>query len=759
MEGTGNRSISSEPASVVAEELALLARTREALAEARGLRRGAKPDGEELRALRDEWRAAGEEDRPALLAQMHEVRARMERAREGRLPDPAAPYFAHLRVRVAGRSRDVLLGPAPMLDAKRGVTVVEWRRAPIAEVFFACEEGEEYEIEVDGRTIEGVVEERRLLSFEGGALASITVPGGVLLREGDTWRFESRALAPTLVDPTSPRRTPETRNPFITLDAEQRALVDREPRAPLLVLGSAGSGKTTVALHRVAALVRRSPQVFPAKRTLVLVPEPGLRRLSERILEGLAVEGVVVSTFEDWIRAEARRVFSWLPRNEPPDPPFAASRLKRHPALFAAMDRLLDEDTSAVARKLDRLLGFRGALRRALEARAEPILRDRLRALEAGLAQETPGEKGRLLREALKEEQDKLPRVRAGHRRLVGDRALLARVVEAAEGDLPAGIAEQVAAHTKQQLAMTSEEAHAHVDAGRLATLDGKTLDAGTPEEAAGTVDVEDYAILFEWLFRRTGASATKAGALSRYAHIVLDEAQELAPIELRVIGRALDPEGSVTVAGDAAQRIDRSGHFRSWEAVMEALSVKSEPAFLETSYRSPRPIVEFAHAILGADAPAEVPRAPREGAPVLCTVVPGEGHAAAVLCEGLRRLRADDPYASVAIITRDEHSARAVHEAVSRGMPCRLVQDGDFSFGPGIEVTEVSEVKGLEFDYVIIPDANGVVWPDGPEHRRALHVAVTRAMRRVWIVSPGEPSPILPSEEELRRLREVRRR
>ncbi|TKD06463.1 3'-5' exonuclease [Polyangium fumosum] len=758
MEGTGERPFSSEPGPIVAEELRLLARTHEALAEARGLRRGARPDGDGLRALRDEWNSAGEEDKPALLAQMHEEQARLSRARVDRLPDPAAPYFAHLRVRVAGRVRDVLLGAAPLLDGKRGVTIVEWRKSPIAEVFFSCEEGEDYEIEVDGRVIEGHVEERRLLTFEGGALASITVSGGVLLREGDTWRFEPRAWAPRLVDPTSPRRTPETRNPFITLDAEQQALVDREPRAPLLVLGSAGSGKTTVALHRVAALRRRFPEVFPAKRMLVLVPEPGLRRLSERILEGLAVEGVFVRTFEDWIRAEARRVFSWVPHHEPPDPPFAASRLKRHPALFAAIDRLIDEDTRAIARKLDRLLGFRGALRKALEARDEPFLRDRLRVIEVGLARETTGEKGRLLREALAEEQDKLARVRGDHRRLVGDRALLARAIEASEGDLPAGIVEQVAAHTKQQLAMTSEEAYAHVDADRLATLDGRTLDAGTPEETSGTVDVEDYALLFELLHRRTGASATRAGALSRYAHIVLDEAQELAPIELRVIGRALDPEGSVTVAGDAAQRIDRSGHFRSWEAVMEALAVRSEPAFLETSYRSPRPVVEFAHVILGADAPAEVPRAPREGADVLRTITAGEGHAAAVLCEALRHLRAEDPYASVAVIARDEASARAVHEAVSRGMPCRLVRDGDFSFGPGIEVTEVSEVKGLEFDYVIIPDASAKVWPDASEHRRALHVAVTRAMRRVWIVSPGEPSPILPSEEELRRLGKLHR-
>jgi DNA helicase IV len=85
------------------------------------------------------------------------------------------------------------------------------------------------------------------------------------------------------------------------------------------------------------------------------------------------------------------------------------------------------------------------------------------------------------------------------------------------------------------------------------------------------------------------------------------------------------------------------------------------------------------------------------------------------------------------------------VHESISRGLPARLVRGGDFSFGPGVEVTEVAEVKGLEFDTVVVPDACAAAYPDTPESRRALHVAATRARRRLWVVSPGAPSPILP--------------
>jgi DNA helicase-2/ATP-dependent DNA helicase PcrA len=736
---TDARPATAEQLAIIAHEERLLAAARAAIAEAARRRVDQEADRGALSSLRDEYASTGEEDLPTVFDQMHQVHARAQRARAELLPDPAAPYFAHMRVRTAGRSRDVLLGGRSFVDTVHGVTIVEWRKAPIAEVLFACEPGDDYEIEVDGRTLEGVLEQVHLLGFTKGELSSISVEGGALQRAGEGWQFTPGELLPSLSGATGPRTSP------LKLDVHQQALLDRDPREPLVVLGSAGCGKTTVALHRAAALCHRHPDDFPPARMLVLVPEPGLRRLSRRILDELHAEGIKVRTFEEWIRTEARRVFPKLPARESPDPPYAVSRIKRHPALLASIERLLDELTGEIADRLDRLLAGHGVIREAITARKEPVLDERLRRAEEVLLATLAPERKKLLRDGIREERRRLSRVRDDQIRLVGDRALLGYAVQLAGGDLPLSLVEQVTAHTNRQLDLPGEVAFAHVDADRLAALDGRSLDDGTPEATAGTVDVEDYAILFELLWRKTGGSATRAGELSRYAHIVIDEAQELAPIELRVIGRAVDAGGSVTVAGDAAQRIDRTGHFGSWESVMEALGVRTAPAMLATSYRSPRPIVELAHAILGPEAPEEMPRAVKEGPPVPRTVVADEGQAAAILCRSLRRLRDRDPGASIAVITRDAPTARALTEVLSRGLPVRLVTGGDFSFGPGVEVTEVAEVKGLEFDHVIVPDATARVYPDTAESRRTLHVAVTRASYGLWLLSPGTPSPILP--------------
>ena len=67
-----------------------------------------------------------------------------------------------------------------------------------------------------------------------------------------------------------------------------------------------------------------------------------------------------------------------------------------------------------------------------------------------------------------------------------------------------------------------------------------------------------------------------------------------------------------------------------------------------------------------------------------------------------------------------------------------------DFRFAPGIEITELDQVKGLEFDYVILLDANALHYPDDARSRRLLHVGATRAVHQLWVTSVGPPSPIV---------------
>ena len=75
-----------------------------------------------------------------------------------------------------------------------------------------------------------------------------------------------------------------------------------------------------------------------------------------------------------------------------------------------------------------------------------------------------------------------------------------------------------------------------------------------------------------------------------------------------------------------------------------------------------------------------------------------------------------------------------------------RLVEAQDFSFAPGVEVTEIDQVKGLEFDYVVLVDVDDASFPDDASGRRRLHVGATRAVHQLWLTSVARPSEIARS-------------
>ncbi len=101
----------------------------------------------------------------------------------------------------------------------------------------------------------------------------------------------------------------------------------------------------------------------------------------------------------------------------------------------------------------------------------------------------------------------------------------------------------------------------------------------------------------------------------------------------------------------------------------------------------------------------------------------------------------ADDPGAVIAVIARSPSTARRIADDMRGEVPLRLVWGGDFSFAPGVEVTTVDQVRGLEFDHVIVPDASASAYGADPASRQALYVAITRARKSARLASVGPPA------------------
>ncbi|MBM4380340.1 MAG: ATP-binding domain-containing protein [Deltaproteobacteria bacterium] len=598
----------------------------------------------------------------------------------------AWPYFAHLRLDTGFRETDVLLAQAPLV--LNGLTVLNWVTAPLAELYFSTAEGESYELDLGNRVVRGRLLEKNTVEFRDGQPCRIE--GGELqwcLGEDGTWR---ESPAPPL--PTLPPRDREKRRPFrspleVRLDPAQQAVVDRPAHESVLLLGEAGFGKTTVGLHRLVALRDRAQGRFTAA---VVVPTEGLRRLTELMLERRGVTGVDVRTWEDWATRSVRRVFRDLPQRLSVNTPTQVARLKRHPALA-------------------------------------PVLEAFVRRHRRPLADD----EGRVRTTALASRQDL--------HHLFGDRAVTGQVVLRSGGALPARAVEEAAQHTKIQFLDPADKTWAHVHADSLITADGRGLDDGTPTEDAGSADLEDCAVMFELERLRAETSGRKPTPLGQYDCVLVDEAQEFAPLELRLLRRILRPGGTVIVAGDAAQQVDPTAAFEGWDRVMAELGAPlAHRAVLGVNYRCPPDVTALARSVLREDA------SPAPDTNIQRVQVGTPFHLAAWLSEGLQGLLAADPSASIAVIARTPDAARNVSHALRHALDVRLAFDGDFDFRPGVTVTCVQEVKGLEFDHVVVPDAGASTYADTPDARRALYVAVTRATHRIALLAAGAWSPLL---------------
>ncbi len=683
---------------IVAEEEALLAGVSTLLAEVPFDTPASESHTvEELLRLRDEIVAAKEEDKPAIMQQYDRNYALLQQLRDARNKpqvDPASPYFAHLRLSDDGRARDLFLGKATRID--HGLRIVDWRNAPISRIFYSYQQGEVYEERFGGRMQEGLVEARRTVTIKGGDLQRVDSPEGIFVRDdAGHWETHARevprlaggqgASATHLHEAGSagtrrlgtdsrgrPRRA-DKRLPDIAglIDPEQFALITRPSAGFLVIRGTAGSGKTTVALHRIAYLAYEDETVN-SSRTLFLVFSKALRDYVGNVLPSLGTGRVVPMTFPQWAATQRKAHFPMLPRRQRDDTPEAVIRLKAHPVLMLALEhqrREVDAESNAL---------------QAIDDWASVLTQEKV--LGPLLAEHAPA--------------------------LLNEREL-------------------------RNVTEWCRDRHDEL----IAWMEGD-------KESPAELDSEDDALLLRAWQLRVGPLRYRGRGRLTYRHIAVDEVQDFSPTEVRVLLDTLDKHKSITLAGDTQQHVMVNAGFTSWTDFFDWLGVEGTAVeTLRVAYRSSRPIVSFAMDLLGELSEDDTPPLTvRDGPPVELFQFTDHGAAVAFLADALKALARDEPLASVAVIVPDAGLGNIYEQGLRTSEVPRLrrVIDQTFAFTPGIEIVEIRDVKGLEFDYVIIIEASAMNYPDTPSHRRLLHVAATRAIHQLWLLTAGTPSPIV---------------
>ncbi len=639
----------------------------------------------EMSSLRDAVSNAKKEDLGSLFQQYDQLANRVLQlqARAGELQvDPDCPYFAHMALRDQRGRRDLFLGRATRLD--NGLRIVDWRNAPISGIFYRYREGEEYEEQLGEVLLEGRVEARRTLGIAEGALHRVDGDSESWVLDRGAWRAvaqgrvrlaggagsafrvqEGPARLGTGRQHRADKHLPEI---AALIDPEQFELITLPGSGLVAIRGGAGSGKTTVALHRIAYLAYAEPQRFHPHRMIILVWGKALKNYVAHVLPALGVEGVLVATWETWARKMRIRHFGRLPRTVREDTPSVLSRIKLHPALA-------------------RILHLR-VRNRSADSKGKEALDDFISLLADGPA-------------------------------------VAREIGRSHPGDFSEAQLDQAGRQMMDQAS------------GLRGWLEGARDDKAL-------LDPEDDALLLRCWQLRVGPLRSRRQRSLRYAHLVIDEVQDFSALEVRVVLDCLDKGRSATIAGDTAQHILHGTGFTSWERFFEELSLEGTVVeTLRVAYRSTHQIASFGLQLLGDTHDEPPPSTVRDGPPVELFRFTDHGACVAFLGDALRGLLRAEPNANVALITPDAATARLYHRGLDRAevQGLHLILDQDFTFEPGIEITPIQDVKGLEFDYVVLVEVTAAHYPDTALARRQLHVGATRAIHQLWLTSVGTPA------------------
>ena len=580
------------------------------------------------------------------------------------------------RITLDATPRPLYVGRRWVNDEQQDALVVNWQ-APAARPFYTATPSEP----------RGVTQRRRYRS-DGRRIVDISD------ESLDGTAVEGAAVSDFLLEELERRRESRMRDIVATIQSDQYRLITAEPEGALVVQGGPGTGKTAVGLHRASWLLYTHREQL--RRVLVVGPNPTFMDYVSHVLPALgedAVEQRAISELLDGIATG---------REEAPD----VARLKADPRLREVVARAVELAVRPAPVELVSYADgvFVSVKERDVEALLEAALvsgeplgraRERFRMAVLRRFYERYGER---LGPAALRSFDELERaLRKG--------GFLQRWLD---GVLPLPRAERLVARL-----LTSPSALAAAAEGILEPSERKLLLRDRPRRAADLVwSDHDLPLLDE-------ARTLLEGPPRAYGHVIVDEAQDLSPMQLLAISRrAVD--GSLTILGDVAQATGPVV-YRRWQELEPYLPEDVEVTVeeLRHAYRVPAEIMDLALPLLEQIAPdVEPPLAYRRGGEPPRLVPVGEQelwHAA------LRE--------AAALAERDGLVAVIVPRGLDSGG-----EAGDAFDELVVPVLTPRQAKGLEFDHVVVVEPAAIA-EDGEQGLRELYVALTRPTRTLVVV------------------------
>ncbi len=621
-----------------------------------------------------------------------------------------SPYFARIDFRFEDEeeAEEIYIGRTSLMEGGGGaIYVYDWR-SPIASVFYRFMTGEAY-YDAPGGRIDGEVTGKRQYEIRDGKLIYFF----------DTDRNISDEILRQML---SKNASPVMKSIVETIQREQDLVIRSMEHDLLMIQGVAGSGKTSIALHRAAYLLYQGLQNrLRADNILIVSPNAAFEQYISQVLPELGEEQVVSVVFEDLLR-EALGDRSFQSR-------------------AAFLESVI---TNGKRKNLEkRSMKFKGSrmMKRILDQFLEDIPRYEIDYrdiwFQGTLAASGEEMKSRVLRR---------PELSLGARMEQLENWILERVSEKWKigGEEKNQILQELWAFTRLNPVRLYRRLWEQAAYFEAAFLDGDPGDRGI-------MSAEDMEQI-----RRDTVRSLRDGRLSfadatavlylhekiygsrRYQNIrqvIIDEAQDYEPLQYEIF-HMLFPGAKYTILGDVNQTLGKQEDMTFYQRLPELLGRKNSGLItLDKSFRCTNEILQFGLSFISHR--PELESFNRSGAPVKAEAFGDRKDYLEAICREVVECR-EAGLETVCLMGKTEESCRRLYGELKSRMKVRLAGSGETGQLRGNFVIPSYLTKGLEFDAVILCDADRQSYCD-EDDRKLLYVASTRALHRLSLFCHGE--------------------
>jgi DNA helicase II / ATP-dependent DNA helicase PcrA len=598
----------------------------------------------------------------------------------------SSPYFGRIDFNTANEYTPVYIGIYTFTDEQqRSNLIYDWR-APIASMFYDFELGDAWYTTPSGK-VSGTISLKRQYKIADGAM-EFSLENAVNIHDD----LLQRELSKSADD--------KMKNIVATIQRDQNAVIRNEDSPVLIIQGVAGSGKTSIALHRIAFLLYRFRDTIKASDILILSPNKVfadyisnvLPELGEEHIPEMGMEELATEVLENKFRFQTffQQVSMLLENSNP-----------------AYVDRIQFKSSFEFLSSLNRfMIHVENTYFNATELRIAgvvipgPYIQERFRSYSRMPMLKRFHE---VVKEVLQEIRNKVQRKLTGHEK--------AKVWEAIPRMLKVNNVFDLYKQFYQWVG--KPEMFSMMHGGQL-----------------------EYADVFPLIYFKIRLEGVQT--YDRVKHLLVDEMQDYTPVQYSVLSRLFTCKK--TILGDVRQRVNP--YSASSSELIERVFPQADTIKLVRSYRSTFEIANFAQQISHNP---DLIALERHGEPPGISAFNTNQEELNEIINTVQYFGKHEKHKSLGIICKTLEQAKFVYAAL-KAHGVHLLTPESTSFKEGILITTAHLAKGLEFDEVIVPFASAHNYATDVD-RGMLYIACTRAMHKLTLTFTKEKTSFITDE------------